>query len=128
MAKPLDHTSFLHTNGRCNQQWLLYSKLSCAVSFTDSSSRSQLGCDLPSAKMLLPAMCATPMARVKKVQAAHCRRDTDSPASFLGEDIGCEHLECKRKYVEEEDQLCNFPVDHPLHGECLYTQFSPRVP
>ncbi|KAK4832846.1 hypothetical protein QYF61_025866, partial [Mycteria americana] len=81
----------------------------------DSSSRSQLDCDLPSAKMLLPATCATPMAKAKKVQAAHCRRPTDSPASLLGEDTEHEHLEGKRKHEEEEDQLCDFPVDHPLH-------------
>ncbi|KAM6092034.1 intestine-specific homeobox [Theristicus caerulescens] len=82
----------------------------------DSSSRSQLDCDLPSAKMLLPATCATPMARAKKVQAAHCR-PTDSPVSLLGEDIGREHLEGKRKHEKEEDQLCNFPAGHLLHVE-----------
>lgn len=108
--------------GRCAEWQLLYAKLSCAVSFTDSSSRSQLDCELPSAKMLLPATCATPMARVKKAQAAHCRRPTDSPASLLSKDTGREHLEGKRKHEEEEDQLCNFPVDHLLHGECLYIQ------
>jgi len=62
------------------------------------------------------------MARAKKVQAGHCRSHTDSSASLLGENIGREHLEGKRKHEEEEDQLCDFPVDHPLHGECLYTQ------
>ena len=113
---------FFTQTGRCAEWQLLYSKLSCAVSFTDPSSRSRLDCDLPSAKMLLPATCATPMARAKKVQAAHCRRTTDSPASLLGEGTGCEHLEGKRKHEEEEDQLCDFPVDHPLHGECLYIQ------
>ncbi|KFP61655.1 Intestine-specific homeobox, partial [Cariama cristata] len=49
--------------------------------------------------------------------STHCRRPTDSPASLLGEDSGREHLEGKRKHEEEEDQLCNFPVDHPLHVE-----------
>ncbi|XP_075598996.1 intestine-specific homeobox [Balearica regulorum gibbericeps] len=84
----------------------------------DSSSRSQLDCDLPSAKVLLPDTCATPMAKAKKVQAAHCRRPTDSPTSLLGEDTGREHLEGKRKHEEEEDQLFpSFPVDHPLHVE-----------
>ncbi|XP_046764795.1 intestine-specific homeobox isoform X1 [Gallus gallus] len=83
----------------------------------DFSSRSQLENDFPSDKMLLPAMCATRMTRAKKVQAAHCRRATNSPSSFLGEDIGREHLEGKRKHEEEEDQLCDFPVDHPLHVE-----------
>ncbi|XP_074428629.1 intestine-specific homeobox [Larus michahellis] len=83
----------------------------------DSSSRSLLDCDLPSAKMLLPATCATPMARAKKTQTAHCRRPTDSPASLQGEDTAREHLEGKRKHEEEEDQLCDFPVDHPLHVE-----------
>ncbi|XP_010202886.2 intestine-specific homeobox [Colius striatus] len=82
-----------------------------------SSSRSQLDCVLPSAKILLPAMCATPMARTKKVQAAHYRRPAGNPASLLGEDTGHEHLEDKRKYEEEEDQLCDFPVGHPLHVE-----------
>ncbi|XP_074907958.1 intestine-specific homeobox [Buteo buteo] len=82
-----------------------------------SSSRSQLDCDVPSAKMLLPAMCATPTARAKKVQAAHCRRPAGSPASPLGEDTGREHREGKRKHEEEEDQLCDFPVDHSLHVE-----------
>ncbi|XP_009923653.2 intestine-specific homeobox [Haliaeetus albicilla] len=82
----------------------------------DSSSRSQLDCDVPSAKTLLPAICATPMARAKKVQAAHCRRPAGSPASPLGEDTGREHREGKRKH-EEEDQLCDFPVDHSLHVE-----------
>ncbi|KFW73135.1 Intestine-specific homeobox, partial [Pygoscelis adeliae] len=38
-------------------------------------------------------------------------------ASLLGEDTGREHLEGKRKHEEEEDQLCDFPVDHPLHVE-----------
>ncbi|CAM9976784.1 unnamed protein product [Bubo scandiacus] len=83
----------------------------------DSSSRSQLDCDLPFAKMLLPATCAAPMVTAKKVQATHCRRPTDSPASVLGEDTGCEHLEGKRKHKEEEDQLCDIPVAHPLHVE-----------
>ncbi|XP_040450175.1 intestine-specific homeobox [Falco naumanni] len=81
----------------------------------DSSSWSQLDCDLPSAKVLLPATCATPMSRAKRVQAAHCRRPTDSPASLLGEDTGQEHLQGKRKH--EEDQLCDFPAEHPLHAE-----------
>ncbi|NXC06978.1 ISX protein, partial [Orthonyx spaldingii] len=43
-----------------------------------------------------------------------------SPLAFvfhLGEDAGCERLEGKRKHEEEEDQLCGFPVDHPLHAE-----------
>ncbi|XP_037243792.1 intestine-specific homeobox [Falco biarmicus] len=83
----------------------------------DSSSWSQLACDLPSAKVLLPATCATPMSRAKRVQAAHCRRPTDSPASLLGEDTGQEHLQGKRKHEEEEDQLCDFPAEHPLHVE-----------
>ncbi|XP_059672688.1 intestine-specific homeobox [Gavia stellata] len=83
----------------------------------DSSSKTQLDCDLPSTKMFLPATCATPMARTKKVQAAHCRRPTDSPASLLGVDTGCEHLESKRKHKEEEDQLCDFPADHRFHVE-----------
>ncbi|KFW76549.1 Intestine-specific homeobox, partial [Phalacrocorax carbo] len=47
----------------------------------------------------------------------HCRRPTDSPAALLREDTGCEHLESKRKHEEEEDQLCDFPMDHPLHVE-----------
>ncbi|XP_065482756.1 intestine-specific homeobox [Caloenas nicobarica] len=83
----------------------------------DSSSRSQLDCELPSAKMLLPAMCATPTVRAKKGQAAHCRRPSDSSASLLGEDTGHEHLEGERKHEEEEDRLCDFPVDHPPHVE-----------
>ncbi|XP_009976732.1 PREDICTED: intestine-specific homeobox-like [Tauraco erythrolophus] len=83
----------------------------------DSSSRSRLDCDLSSAKMLLPATCATPVARAKKVQATHCRRPTDSPASLQGEDMGHEHLEGKRKHEEERDQRCDFPEDHPLHVE-----------
>ncbi|XP_032064119.1 intestine-specific homeobox [Aythya fuligula] len=83
----------------------------------DSVSRGQLENDLPSDKMLLPAMCTTPMTRAKKMQGAHCRRLTDSPASLLGEETGREHLEGKRKHDEEEDQLCDFPVDHPLHVE-----------
>ncbi|KFR08841.1 Intestine-specific homeobox, partial [Nipponia nippon] len=44
-------------------------------------------------------------------------RPTDSPVSLLGEDIGREHLEGKRKHEEEEDQLCDFPAGHPLHVE-----------
>uniref|UniRef100_A0A8V0YS07 Intestine-specific homeobox n=1 Tax=Gallus gallus TaxID=9031 RepID=A0A8V0YS07_CHICK len=36
----------------------------------------------------------------------------ESPWAF-----GREHLEGKRKHEEEEDQLCDFPVDHPLHVE-----------
>ncbi|KAM9390490.1 intestine-specific homeobox [Phaethornis superciliosus] len=82
----------------------------------DSSQRTQLDCDLPSAKTLLPATCATPMVKAKKVQAAHCSRPSNSSASLLGADAGREHLEGKRKH-EEEDQLCDFPVDHPLHVE-----------
>ncbi|XP_026723731.1 intestine-specific homeobox [Athene cunicularia] len=80
----------------------------------DSSSRSQLDCDLPSAKMLLPATCAAPVVTAKKMQAIHCR-PTDSPASLLGEDTVCEHLEGKRKH--KEDQLCDITVAHPLHVE-----------
>uniref|UniRef100_A0A8C3UF78 Homeobox domain-containing protein n=1 Tax=Catharus ustulatus TaxID=91951 RepID=A0A8C3UF78_CATUS len=83
----------------------------------DSSSQSQSDCDLPSAKMLLPPMCATPMAKARRVQASPCRRPTANPVSFLGEDTGHEHLESKRKHEEEEDQLCGFPVDHSLHAE-----------
>ncbi|NXH02765.1 ISX protein, partial [Loxia leucoptera] len=45
----------------------------------------------------------------------HCRRPTANPVSFLGEDTGRERLEGKRKH--EEDQLCGFPMDHPLHPE-----------
>ncbi|NXM67387.1 ISX protein, partial [Serilophus lunatus] len=44
----------------------------------------------------------------------------ESPLAFvslLGEEAGREHLEGKRKHEEEEDQLCDFPVDHPLHVE-----------
>ncbi|XP_038011803.1 intestine-specific homeobox [Motacilla alba alba] len=81
----------------------------------DSSSRSQSDCDLPSAKMLLPTMCATPMAKARRVQAAHCRRPTANPVSCLSEDTGRESLKGKRKH--EEDQLCGIPVDHPLHAE-----------
>ncbi|NXP23337.1 ISX protein, partial [Scytalopus superciliaris] len=42
----------------------------------------------------------------------------ESPMAFvslLAEETGHEHLEGKRKH--EEDQLCDFPVDHPLHVE-----------
>ncbi|NXU61290.1 ISX protein, partial [Horornis vulcanius] len=42
---------------------------------------------------------------------------TANPVSLLGEDTGHERLEGKRKHEEEEDQLCGFPVDHPLHAE-----------
>lgn len=121
MVKCLDHTraSFFTQNERCAKQQLLYPKLSCAVSFADSTSRSQLDCELPSAKMLLPAMCATPTVGAKKGQAAHCRRPSDSSASLLSEDTGHKHLEGKKKHEEEEDRLCSFPVDHPPHGECL---------
>lgn len=124
MVRYLDQTyvSFFHPYREVHPITFAFSKLCCTVSFTDFSSRSQLENDFPSDKMLLPAMCATRMTRAKKVQAAHCRRATDSPASFLGEDIGREHLEGKRKHEEEEDQLCDFPVDHPLHGECLQTK------
>ncbi|KFQ46371.1 Intestine-specific homeobox, partial [Nestor notabilis] len=38
-------------------------------------------------------------------------------ASLLGEDTRSQHLEGKRKHEEEEDQICDFPVDHPLHVE-----------
>ncbi|NXR47678.1 ISX protein, partial [Hippolais icterina] len=44
-------------------------------------------------------------------------RPTANPVSLLSEDTGREHLEGKRKHEEEEDQLCGFPVDHPLHAE-----------
>ncbi|KFV00759.1 Intestine-specific homeobox, partial [Pterocles gutturalis] len=47
----------------------------------------------------------------------HCRTSADSPSSLLGEDTGRERLEGKRKDEEEDDQLCDFPVDHPLHVE-----------
>lgn len=114
--------TFFTQTGRCAEQWLLYSKLSCAVFFTDSSSQSQSDCELPSAKMLLPPTCATPMAKARRVQATPCRRPTANPVSLLGEETGHEHLEGKRKHEEEEDQLCGFPVDHSLHGECLYIQ------
>ncbi|KAK2539589.1 Isx [Columba guinea] len=93
-------------------------KAGSALAF-DSTSRSQLDCELPSAKMLLPAMCATPTVGAKKGQAAHCRRPSDSSASLLSEDTGHKHLEGKKKHEEEEDRLCSFPVDHPPHGECL---------
>ncbi|RLW00169.1 hypothetical protein DV515_00009157 [Chloebia gouldiae] len=79
----------------------------------DSSSWSQSDCDLPSTKMLLPTTGATSMAKARRVQATHCRRPTTNPVSFLGEDTGRECLEGKRKHEEEE--LCGFPVDHPLH-------------
>ncbi|NXI11647.1 ISX protein, partial [Irena cyanogastra] len=44
-------------------------------------------------------------------------RPTANPVSFLGKDTGHERLEGKRKHEEAEDQLCGFPVDHPLHAE-----------
>ncbi|PKK30271.1 intestine-specific homeobox [Columba livia] len=91
-------------------------KAGSALAF-DSTSRSQLDCELPSAKMLLPAMCATPTVGAKKGQAAHCRRPSDSSASLLSEDTGHKHLEGKKKNEEEEDRLCSFPVDHPPHVE-----------
>ncbi|XP_013803549.1 intestine-specific homeobox isoform X2 [Apteryx mantelli] len=83
----------------------------------DSSSRSQLDSELPSVKMFHRAMCATPTAKAKIARSAYCRSPTDCPAFLLGEDRGCEHLEGKRKHEEEEDQLCDFPADHPLHDE-----------
>ncbi|NXL23176.1 ISX protein, partial [Setophaga kirtlandii] len=51
----------------------------------------------------------------RRVQATHCRRPTANAVSFPGEDTGRERLEGKRK--REKDQLCGFPVDHPLHAE-----------
>ncbi|XP_014112025.1 PREDICTED: intestine-specific homeobox [Pseudopodoces humilis] len=91
-------------------------KAGSAVAF-DSSSQRQSDCDLPSVKMLLPTTCAAPMAKARRVQAAHCRRPTANPVSLLGEDTGRECLEGKRKHEEEEEQLCGFPVDHPFHAE-----------
>ncbi|NXP33647.1 ISX protein, partial [Leiothrix lutea] len=44
-------------------------------------------------------------------------RPAANPVSLLAEDTGREGLEGKRKHEEEEDQLCSFPVDHPLHAE-----------
>ncbi|KAL9853941.1 intestine-specific homeobox [Geothlypis trichas] len=93
---------------------LLSLKAGSPVAF-DSSSQSQSDRDLPSAKMLLPTTCATPMDKAGRVQATHCRRPTANPVSFLGEDMGRERLEGKRKH--EKDQLCGFPVDHSLHAE-----------
>ncbi|XP_023791971.1 intestine-specific homeobox isoform X2 [Cyanistes caeruleus] len=91
-------------------------KAGSGVAF-DSSSQRQSDCGLPSVRMLLPTTCAAPMAKARRVQAAHCRRPTANPVSLLGQDTGRECLEGKRKHEEEEDQLCGFPVDHPLHAE-----------
>ncbi|NWS90296.1 ISX protein, partial [Toxostoma redivivum] len=51
------------------------------------------------------------------MQETHCRRPTANPVSVLGEDMGRERLEGKRKHEEEEDQLCGFPVGHSLNAE-----------
>ncbi|NWW33028.1 ISX protein, partial [Panurus biarmicus] len=51
------------------------------------------------------------------IQATHCRKPTANPVSLLHGDTRRECLEGKRKHEEEEDQLCGFPVDHPLHAE-----------
>ncbi|KGL79823.1 Intestine-specific homeobox, partial [Tinamus guttatus] len=56
---------------------------------------------------------------ILKKPSARTNRNSEtknrSNYSLLGEDGGHEHLEGKRKH--EEDQLCDFPADHPLHDE-----------
>lgn len=79
---------------------------------------------LPSAKTLCSAAPSVPVAST--MQPVQCRMPSDpdaSPAAFLSEDEVHEHLGGKRKHEEEEDQLCDFPANHPLHGE--YTQVPP---
>ncbi|NXN96633.1 ISX protein, partial [Rhinopomastus cyanomelas] len=49
------------------------------------------------------------------IALTRCRRPTHSPASLLCEDTGHEPLAGRRK--REEDQLYDFPADHPLHVE-----------
>ncbi|NWR08909.1 ISX protein, partial [Paradoxornis webbianus] len=71
----------------------------------------------PSLSFSIEEILKKPASTVLNMQATHCRRPAASPVSLLGEDTGRERLEGKRKHEEEEDQLCGFPVDHPLHAE-----------
>ncbi|NWT29806.1 ISX protein, partial [Cardinalis cardinalis] len=79
--------------------------------------RQRAGQRKPSLSFSIEEILKKPSAStVPSMQTTHCkRRPTANPVSFLGEDTGCEHLEGKRKL--EEDQLCGFPVDHPLHAQ-----------
>ncbi|NWJ01693.1 ISX protein, partial [Crypturellus undulatus] len=70
----------------------------------------------PSLSFSIEEILKKPSARTNRnMGAAYCRSLTDCSASLLGEDRGHEHLKGKRKH--EEDQLCDFPADHPLHDE-----------
>ncbi|NXD10019.1 ISX protein, partial [Nothocercus nigrocapillus] len=67
----------------------------------------------PSLSFSIEEILKKPSARISR--NTYFRSLTDCSASLLGEERGREHLEGKRKH--EEDQLCDFPADHPLHDE-----------
>ncbi|NWI21146.1 ISX protein, partial [Crypturellus soui] len=67
----------------------------------------------PSLSFSIEEILKKPSARTNR--NTYCRSLTDCSASLLGEDRGHEHLEGKRKL--EEDRLCDFSADHPLHDE-----------
>ncbi|XP_074839948.1 intestine-specific homeobox [Carettochelys insculpta] len=80
----------------------------------DSSSMWKSASALP----LGPALPSALVAKASTVQPVHCRHLAAldaSPATFLREDGVYEDLGSKRKHEEEE--LCEFPADHPLHNE-----------
>ncbi|CAM5080524.1 unnamed protein product [Natator depressus] len=84
----------------------------------DSSSMWKSDNALPSAKMLRSASPSALVAKASAMRPVHCKRPTalgTSPTAFLSEDEVHEHLGGKRKH--EEDQLCDFPADYPLHDE-----------
>ncbi|NWS23924.1 ISX protein, partial [Polioptila caerulea] len=68
-------------------------------------------------EILKKPSASTALSSESRNYAETTPKPTANPASLLGEDTGREHLEGKRKYAEEEDQLCAFPADHPLHAE-----------
>ncbi|NXA40854.1 ISX protein, partial [Eudromia elegans] len=67
----------------------------------------------PSLSFSIEEILKKPSARTSRNTC--CRSLTDCSASLLGEDTGREYLEGKRKH--EDDHLCDFPADHPLHDE-----------
>ncbi|KAG6931416.1 intestine specific homeobox, partial [Chelydra serpentina] len=84
----------------------------------DSSSMWKLDNALPSAKMLRSASPFALVAKASAMRPVRCRSPAAldaSPTAFLSEDEVHEHLGGKRKH--EDDQLCDFPADHPFHDE-----------
>ncbi|NXI60543.1 ISX protein, partial [Chloroceryle aenea] len=80
--------------------------------------RECVGQEKPSLPFSIEEILKKPSARTTLSSETRSRTNyAERPPSLKAGDRGCEHLGGKRKHKEDEDQLCDFPVDHPLNVE-----------